>query len=121
MPCTPVASTRHQKAVGRNRGHPDGMDTAVSESPTIPEGQRCTYRAELEVHQTSFMSRCELHLGHSGGHLAELPALPVLAGGPARTPRAAVPCPGSGTREDHAVHPGTVQSQAVQYGKEEIH
>lgn len=85
------------------------MDTTVTESLTIPESQRCTYRAELVLHQTSFMSRCELHVGHRGGHLAELPALPSLAGGPSRTPRAAVLRPGSGTRE------------AVQYGKEEIH
>lgn len=115
MPCTPVASTRHQKAVGRNAGHPDGMDTTVTESSALPESQRCTYRAELELHETSFMSRCELRVGHRGGHLAELPALPTN-GSPARTRHAAVLHPGSGTREDHAA-----RREAVQYEKEDIH
>jgi hypothetical protein len=107
------------------------MDTTVTESPALPESQRCTYRAELELHQTSFMSRCELRVGHRGGHLAELPALPSLAGSPARTHHAAVLHLGSGMREDHAarrdavqheaVQYETVQHGAVQYGKEDLH
>ncbi|MFC0487960.1 hypothetical protein [Sinomonas atrocyanea] len=51
----------------------------MTESPTIPETQRCSYQAELNLHQTSFMSRCELGAGHRGGHLAELPTVPGLA------------------------------------------
>ncbi|MDP9883723.1 hypothetical protein J2W21_001217 [Sinomonas atrocyanea] len=98
----------------------------MTESSALPESQRCTYRAELELHETSFMSRCELRAGHRGGHLAELPALPSLDGSPARTRHAAVLHPGSGTREDHAVRREAVQYEAVQHGavqyeKEDIH
>lgn len=64
------------------------MDATVTESPTIPETQRCSYQAELNLHQTTFLSRCQLRLGHSGGHLAELPALPAFA---PSVPRARLP------------------------------
>ncbi|GAB2736022.1 hypothetical protein [Sinomonas soli] len=92
----------------------------MTESMTLPEGQRCTYEAELDVHQTSFMSRCQLRLGHRGGHLAELPGRLALPAGPARKPRAAL-YPASGTREDLPVRHDASRSDAVQHEKEEIH
>jgi hypothetical protein len=87
---------------------------------TLPEGQRCTYEAELDVHQTSFMSRCQLRLGHRGGHLAELPARLSLPAGPVSKPRAVL-YPGSGMPEDPPGRHDASRSDAVRHEKEEIH